>query len=123
MKDTEKTKVLFRKCRKTFWGFSDEGMMEITMTGIIAIFPEIASNLDLDCVRIYSCLSGYVREHGDCNLEFIMESTVPASPEEYAEDAKYLESQYGYNLEVIESIPPNARDTRRASLESYMMEA
>ena len=80
---SDKTKVIFRKWNKEQGG------------EVIAVFPELPG--DFNPYR--TCLSyEHVGQHGAITLNF-SSWTLPASPAEYADLAKELES-IGYNLDI-----------------------
>lgn len=70
--DTEKTVVIFRK-------WKDNG-------DIIALFPEVSSGKRNLCL----CYE-FNGQHGEADPDAVVEQTVPATPEEYAELKAYLE--------------------------------
>ena len=77
-KDTEITKVIFRK-----WNDGD----------VIAIFPEIPAGE-------YGCNSYmHIGQHGSCNISKVIFITKLAQESEYSDLKEELES-IGYNLEV-----------------------
>uniref|UniRef100_A0A6M3LG52 Uncharacterized protein n=1 Tax=viral metagenome TaxID=1070528 RepID=A0A6M3LG52_9ZZZZ len=86
MKDTYKTKVVFRA-----W----KGLRDF---GVIALFPEEDAGLG-------HC-SSYERvgQHGGANYSLVISRTRPAKPSEYA-DLRLELSGLGYNLLVIKRRP------------------
>lgn len=78
-KDTEKTKVIFRKLQNE----------------VVAVFPELPG----DSNPYRTCLSyQHIGQHGAITLDFAA-WTLPATPAEHADLAKELES-IGYNLKI-----------------------
>jgi hypothetical protein len=97
--DTEKTKVIFRQ-------FTD-GTGEI-----IALFPELPGNRDLD-----TCMS-YMRvgQHATASVRLV-EDTILAHPSNYATLKAELED-LGYNLQVCYRFTYAAQEKRRAALKA-----
>lgn len=81
-KDTEITKVMFRKYRKA-------------PKEIVAVFPYLVFSPSGDC----TCYQ-HVGQHGEANYFVMLNITVPATEEEAAPLRRELES-IGYNLAVI----------------------
>lgn len=79
MKDTETTLVVFRK-------FKDSG-------NVIALFPEVDHN-GRECSSYM-----YIGQHGPADYDHCIDTTIPATPAEYADLKKELES-IGYNLKI-----------------------
>jgi hypothetical protein len=78
--DTEKTKVIFRK-------FKNKDIDEV-----IALFPELSYR------RNYMTESYmHIGQHSEVDYHAVIDMTRPATPEEYQELQKELES-IGYNL-------------------------
>jgi hypothetical protein len=98
----EITKVIFRKWNKTV----DKNQ------GIIAIFPEEPGTMSP-----YTCDSWeWVGEHGACDPTGVIKNSKPATEGEYQEVKNYLESHYGYNLEVIQRLRYNAIEIRQQKI-------
>ena len=101
--DTEITKVIFRKWNKSV----DKNQ------GIIAIFPE-----DIGTMSCYTCSSWeWVGEHGACDPQLVIKSSKPATESEYQEVKNFLETHYGYKLEVIQRLRYNAIEIRQQKIE------
>ena len=81
--DKEKTVVIFR-----FWWLQDGG------SDIIALFPYDIAGFD---GSVWSYM--HVGQHGGADYNHIVNSSRPATPEEYADLKTELES-IGYNLEI-----------------------
>jgi len=98
LKDTHKTKVIFRR-------FKNDG-------SVIAIFPEMpgTNNWAFDCGSYE-----HIGQHGACSVH-IAEIATLATPEEYKDLRAELES-IGYDLEVINRIPQNAWKVIRHQIE------
>ena len=93
--DTNKTKVIFR-----YWKDS-----------IIAIFPEIPGD-----PNVYTCSSyQHIGQHGACDPEGIIDDKGSrlATPEEYNDLKIELETQVGYNLQIIKRNRYSHTETRR----------
>lgn len=97
MKDTHKTKVIFRK-------FKDNG-------DVIAIFPE-----ELGDSSIYTC-SSYVRvgQHSACDPVGLIPVTKLAKKSEYKDLACEL-TNLGYNLQIISRYRYSFLATRRKEM-------
>jgi hypothetical protein len=82
-KDTEKTKVIFRK-------FKDGE--------IVALFPEIFTDTDEHNTNL---IASYLQvgQHGDAEYNHVLGFTKLATPAEYQDLARELES-IGYNLDI-----------------------
>ncbi len=78
--DEEKTKIIFRKDK-------EDG-------DIIAVFPDDRQNDNM--IGCYVHLG----QHTTMSLDYYSKETIPATPEEYADLKKELES-IGYNIEVV----------------------
>lgn len=101
--DTEITKVIFRKWKKSV----DKNQ------GIIAIFPE-----DIGTMSSYTCSSWeWVGEHGACDPVLVIKSSKPATESEYQEVKDYLENRYGYKLEVIQRLRYNTIEIRQQKIQ------
>ncbi len=89
-----KTKVMFR-----FW-----------CGDVIALFPEVAATMDPNYCTSYQ----RVGQHSSAHPALIVRQSRPATTEEYAALKRELERYpYEYDLEVIDRLPRNARETRR----------
>lgn len=80
-RDTQKTKVIFRK-------FKDSG-------DIIALMPEMAGNMDVVTCMCYQ----HIGQHGTAWLLDVMEMSKPAKPEEYIPLYNELTAR-GYNIRI-----------------------
>ena len=89
------TKVIFR-----FWDGE-----------VIALFPEDPS----DVQNWYNCSSYmHIGQHSGADSQHIINSSRPATPEEYASLKKELESYpYNYRFEIRQRISPEMRETRK----------
>jgi len=96
-----KTKTIFRK-------FKDNG-------DIIALFPEIPS----DYIGRNWDSYVHIRQHGTANYQLGIKNTVLATPEEYAELKRELETHYDYEIEVYQRRTPQMRDTFRKQVEDW----
>jgi len=96
-----KTKTIFRK-------FKDNG-------DIIALFPEIPSDYEGRYCDSYVHVGG----HGGANYQLVIGDTVLATPEEYAELKRELETHYDYEIEVYRRRTPQMRDTFRKQVEDW----
>ena len=96
-----KTKTIFRK-------FKDNG-------DIIALFPEIPS----DYIGRYCDSYVHIGQHGSANYQLVIKNTVLATPEEYAELKRELETHYNYEIEVYQRRTPQMRDTFRKQVEDW----
>lgn len=76
----DKTKVIFRYWKKD----------------VIAIFPEELGDTDIGNCSSYQ----HIGQHGSCNPKYIIETSRPATPDEYNDLKTELES-IGYNLEIV----------------------
>lgn len=96
--DTEETPVIFRK-----W---NDG-------SIIALFPA-----DPGTNHAYTCSSyEHVGQHGAAEPVGVIRRTRPATPQEYADLKRELESApYGYRLKVFQRLHYSFLDIRRAAL-------
>lgn len=83
-KDTQITEVVFRKFRKG--------------GDIIALFP-----YDIEINYCCSCYQ-HIGQHGTAGYQVVINMTVPAKPEEYADLKAELENCFGYNLKVVKKI-------------------
>ena len=92
---TNTTKVLFRK-----WLNGE----------VIALMPYVPADVN----GIYSDSYEHVGQHGAADAEGLIGRTVPAIPSEFAALKRELES-IGYAIEVIQRIPRNASNVRRAA--------
>ena len=90
-KDQHQTRVVFRK-----WDGD-----------IIALFPDEAYNTDPRLCTSYL----HVGQHGSADPKHIVASSKLATPEEYADLKKELES-IGYNLLVLKRCPANSHNIR-----------
>lgn len=100
--DSEITKVIFRKWKKSM----DKNQ------GIIAIFPE-----DIGTMSRYTCNSwGRVGEHGSCDPQLVIKNSKPATESEYQEDKNFLETHYGYKLEVIQRLRSDFIEIRQQKI-------
>lgn len=98
MKDTDKTKVVFR-CWK------DTG-------DVIALFPEILADTHGSCQSFE-----HVGQHGAATYNHVVNITRPAEPFEYFPLKKELESPpYEYHLDVRQKASGKMHDTRLADL-------
>lgn len=98
-KDTEVTKVVFRKWRTK-------------PHTVIAIFPE-----ELGDNSPYTCSSyEHIGQHGSCDPFYLTQATRLAKPAEYAALKEELENHYGYKLRVMKRIQYASTDVRRAKL-------
>ena len=96
-KDTEKTKVIFKKFRK-------EG-------DIIAFFPEMVASLTpCDCLTYM-----HVGQHGAGST--MLTNVVPAKPSEYAYLKAELE-EMGYNLDIKKKFTRKDFETRQKQLKN-----
>lgn len=94
-RDTEKTKVIFRKFKRE----------------ILALFPELlGTNSPYTC----SCYA-HLGQHGSCEPTGVIFESKPAKPSEYRDLAAELRS-LGYNLDIIKRNSPNFLDVRREEL-------
>jgi len=94
-----KTKTIFRK-------FKNNG-------DIIALFPESPS----DIYGRYCDSYIHIGQHGSANYQMLLNDTVLATPEEYAELKRELETHYDYEIEVYRRRTPQMRDTFRKQVE------
>lgn len=93
-KDTEITKVIFRKF----------------MNGdIIAMFPEIPGSSPFYCISYM-----HIGQHCTADPWWITDDTTPARPEEYADLKVELES-IGYNLKVVKRFTYKMQQEREAA--------
>ena len=100
---TEKTKVIFRKWNKAI----DKNQ------GIIAIFPE-----EIGTMSCYTCSSWeWIGEHGACDPVEVIKKSKPATEGEYQELKSYLESHYGYSLEVNQRMSYNSIQIRQQKIQ------
>ncbi len=85
-KDTEITKVIFRKFKPTD-NFADD---------IIALFPE-------DSYRHNYCTGAYVHngQHFDVSYDLVIKQSVLATEDEYKDLKTELENIFGYNFKVM----------------------
>lgn len=95
-----KTKTIFRK-------FKDGE--------VIALFPEIPSDLEGKYCDSYM----HIGQHGSANYLMLLDDTVLATPEEYAELKRELETHYNYEIEVYQRRTPQMRDTFRKQVEDW----
>lgn len=87
MRNSEQTKVIFRRLKK--------GQKEV-----IALFPEIHDSEDANETDVLSYM--HVGQHGEANIALINRITRPATPSEYADLKRELESPpYEYKLKVV----------------------
>lgn len=82
-----KDKVIFRK-----WANGD----------IIALFPQLPHDLRGDYCVSYE----HVGQHGAALASHVIANTTPATPDEYADLMRELET-IGYSLRVVRRIGPN----------------
>lgn len=100
MLDEIETPVLFRVSRSPV-KYGDE---------VTAVFPCEPADPDGDLMTCYC----HVGQHGACSLSWYR-TTRPATPEEYADLKRELESEpYGYRLKVYKRISRTHTQTRRA---------
>lgn len=85
--DNEITEVIFRKF--------PEG-------DVIALFPYEISNWKGDIMSYQ-----HVGQHGDCDYNLIVSKTKLATPEEYADLKKELETHYDYKFKVLKKMNHN----------------
>lgn len=83
-KDTDKTIVIFRVW-KSGYGKGN----------VIALFP----NVPADENNLVSSFE-HVGQHGAADYHHCIRMTRPATPAEYADVKRELETEYGYNLDV-----------------------
>ncbi len=126
-KDNFKTKVIFR-----YWFPPEEGFewnpdshwgdkkraenraRKDDCGVVIALFPEIAP----DMINPGLCQSYlHIGQHGSADFNWIIQSSVPATPADYKELKKELERLCGYNLEVVLRCTPQMQRTRHNELE------
>lgn len=103
------TRVVFRKWKKNdgSWG-SD---------GIIALFP--LDHCDLDNEALCNSFE-HVGQHGGADYDGVIRQTVPATPEEYADLKREIESPpYNYKLRVCKRAPNGNRDTRAKPINDH----
>lgn len=104
--DTEITKVIFRKWNKAI----DKNQ------GIIAIFPD-----EVGTMSRHTCSSWeWVGEHGACDPVAVIKNSKPATEGEYQEVKNYLESHYGYNLDVIQRLRYKAIEIRQQKIQEIV---
>lgn len=96
--DEETTPVLFRMPRN----------VKLHGNDCDAIMPTIPGTNDAATMTCYA----HIGQHGSCHQNWI-QSTRPATPEEYADLKAELESApYGYRFKVYRRIQPWMRDER-----------
>lgn len=80
---------------------------------IIALFPADPGTRD-----VYTCSSyEHVGQHGSADPYGVMQATVPAKPEEYADLKAELESYpYGYNFKIYHRLSRHFLELRRKEL-------
>jgi len=101
----ETTKVIFRK-------WSDAHKTDLCE--IIAIFPEIPSN-----IQSWNCLSyEHCGQHSGADPHIIISRTTPATDKE-AKDLKEELEQIGYHLVIRRRFPVNAFETRKKNQPFY----
>lgn len=83
-KDKDITKVVFR-----WWNVSKD---------VIALFPYIRHDGNGYVCESYE----HVGQHGGADYGYIIRTSRPATPEEYADLKAELENYYGYNLRVMQ---------------------
>lgn len=100
------TPVIFRKW-KPRKEFDEPG------GDIIALFPADPGTRD-----VYTCSSyEHVGQHGSADPYGVMQATVPAKPEEYADLKAELESYpYGYNFKIYHRLSRHFLELRRKEL-------
>lgn len=102
------TKVIFRK-----WHDGDD----LIGDGVIALFPEIpASGRTWDLMDSYE----HVGQHGAAHYATVCESSDLATPEEYADLLRELESIGYEDLEIRHRETPQARQTRLETWQRWM---
>lgn len=85
IKDTDKTTVIFRVW-KSGYGKGD----------VLALFPGV----DFDGCGLYCNSFEPVGQHGAADYTGTISRTRPATPAEYADLRRELETHYGYTLDV-----------------------
>lgn len=94
--DEDKTKIIFRKDK-------EDG-------DIIAVFAE-----DIQSNNMIGCYA-HMGQHSTMSLDYYNKGTTPATPEEYADLKRELES-IGYNVEVVNKLNENKRVTEAQVVE------
>jgi len=87
-----KTKTIFRK-------FKDGE--------VIALFPETPTDLDGKYCNSYM----HIGQHGSANYQGLLKDTVLATPEEYTELKRELETHYDYEIDVYQRRTRQMYDT------------
>lgn len=98
-----KTKTIFRK-------FKDGE--------VIALFPEYPTDLDGKYCDSYM----HIGQHGSANYQGLLKDTVLATPEEYAELKRELETHYDYEIEVYQRRTPQMRNAYRQQMRDWYKE-
>ena len=99
-----KTKTIFRK-------FKDNG-------DIIALFPEYPTDINGRYCDSYM----HIGQHGAADYAYLLRWTVPATPEEYAELKRELETHYDYEIEVYQRRTPQMRNAYRQQMRDWYKE-
>ncbi len=111
--DTEETPVLFRMPRKERVKDSVTGKWEWWQDGVIALFPAEAFGQSGDTCSCYV----HVGQHGEADPLLVMRKSRQATPEEYADLKRELESApYGYRLRVYQRLKHSFAKSRRSQL-------
>ena len=97
--DEDKTKIIFRKDK-------EDG-------DIIAVFAE-----DIQSNNMIGCYA-HMGQHSTMSLDYYNKGTTPATPEEYADLKRELES-IGYNVEVVNKLNENKRVTETVDEENSL---
>lgn len=111
--DTEITPVIFRKWKSERVKDTHTGKFYWHNDGVIALLPAECGTHEPHTCSSYM----HVGQHGSCEPHGLMNSTRPATPEEYADLKHELESApYGYRFRVYKRLQPSFLASRRADL-------